>query len=165
MNVSYELVVSRDNMDFVPESEIALHPERYSEYLAFVRTVHIGRIIIEEEDRRFVLRDEMWHIAVILCFGAAEPLLNGTTFEYRIMQTGRVIAFEPQEDQVKIQDVSGETVVFNKTGLLKALYDCGNRYLHLLTDVLPHRGHEQSAAVYKTQADLATAVLTAHRIL
>ena len=91
MRVSYALVVSRESMDFVPESEIESSPELYSERLSRGKTVHIGKIALEEEDRRLALADEMGHIAVALCFGALKPLLSGEAVEYRIMQTGQVI--------------------------------------------------------------------------
>jgi hypothetical protein len=146
MKLYFGLLTSDKELGFTPESELMEHQD----FLAPKERTHIAKLtMINDQGDECSIIDEMWHVALHLGRFGLERIMKGETYTYSNMMTGRPTEFITEGDWITIKSEENKEIRYDKYAFIEQMFDCGTRYFDLL-ERLPHLGHEQSVAIFKS---------------
>lgn len=162
MRLVMQLLVSDDGPGFSPLRSLLArrHPGR--EYLLRRDRTHNAQLlIIEGRVSTRLLFDEMWHVAMELCFRSLARLLDGRPTTYQVMWNGKTTELCPHGDRVEICRPGLAPLSVPRDPLVELLYRKGRDYVELLCSLNDDR-HGPTITFLRPHADEAERIVAAH---
>lgn len=108
--------------------------------------------------------DELWVVVLQFCFNAIPALLSGQKFIYNHFSYAGQTVLAPDGAMVLISGEFVPQASIPRDDLLPALYDCGERFVHLLHRLSQlDRKHETTAKDLALPSEMAKAALSRNR--
>ena len=127
MNIEVSFWVKGATGDYMYESEL-------EEYISELKTFDNlpGIITIRDETRCLELFDDLDYLVPLWCFSSIPSLLKEEPFHVLRSSASGWCKMESDQGTVLVSGDQFEAVTFNKKQLIKALFQCGSRFLEFI---------------------------------